>query len=211
MPPKLVEFRKYVAGKTLQLAMGNYSIATRKFFNTRIRTLEPSMNRPLRACVIAGAIVCGGPAMAADLAPVAPVYKALPPVASASGFYGWADGSWQGINLPSFGLGMRLINNANGNDLGAVDSFHKRLDGYGTSGGIGYLFPNGTFAPIFGSRVRVEIGANYVKANGTQSAGTVDATTPLALALLDGISDKRRSLRLRFGQSNLHDKLDAQH
>lgn len=137
---------------------------------------------------VAFAVLTIGPALAADLAPDMPIKAPRgAAVASSNGFYLWADGSWQDIHLPAMSIGY--ISGPFGNPVnGQTDVVGARASGYGITGGTGYMFEHGTFSPLFGSNVRVEIGGSYVKADGTQFAGNNPlAAGPIAqLQLLNG-------------------------
>jgi hypothetical protein len=107
-------------------------------------------------------------AQAADIS--APVYKAAPAaVASYDGFYAWADGSGQTVRLPTYSLGMHNYGFASLLDGGPLQSFAPRTSGYGVRGAIGYIFPSGTLPAMFGTNVRMEIGASYIHTSATQS------------------------------------------
>jgi hypothetical protein len=108
-------------------------------------------------------------AQAADLP--APVYKAATAAAASGGeFYLWVDDSWQSVRLPTYALGMH--NHVLGAllDAGPMQSFDPRTGGNGVRGAIGYVLPPGAMPAMFGSNVRLEIGASYVKTSATQSA-----------------------------------------
>src|SRR5205809_7556548 len=86
-----------------------------------------------------GTLAGGEGALAADV-PAAPVYKAPVPMVASGGVYFWVDGSWERVNLPSVGLGVRLdgAGAAGFPDNGVVHSLSQRLDGGSVRGGIGY-------------------------------------------------------------------------
>lgn len=110
-----------------------------------------------------------GSAGAADL-PAAPVYKAAPAaVASYDGFYAWADDSWQSVRLPTYSLGMHNYGFTSLLDSGPLQSFDPRTSGDGVRGAMGYIFPSGTLPAMFGTNVRMEIGASYIHTSATQS------------------------------------------
>lgn len=123
-----------------------------------------------------------GSAIAADIP--APVYKAAPAtVVSASGWYLSVDGSWERINLPTYALGFRGINQPAPNiDLGISHPFTQRFDGYGIRGTVGYILPPGT---LFGTNTRVELGGHYRHASGTQVAGS-DIAPAATIVYLNG-------------------------
>jgi hypothetical protein len=123
-----------------------------------------------------------GPAGAADL-PATPAYKA--PVAVAAdtgGLYLWIDGSYQTIRLPTYNLGPAtnvgmfppLGSGVYGSQIINVD---PRLNGAGVSGTVGYVLPRGTFW-AFGSNFRLELGASYVRATGTDSGAATYTLSP---------------------------------
>src|SRR5947208_12624547 len=69
----------------------------------------PAMKTLFLGSVAALALAAMSPAGAADVR-LAPVYKAPPPAAvAANGFYFWADGSWQQVNLPNVGLSFHAV------------------------------------------------------------------------------------------------------
>ena len=114
--------------------------------------------------VLLGAL---GSASAADLPVKA---RPLAPVAASGGFYVWADGSYQRVNLPTYNLGPSIFAGTGlaatyGSQAVAVD---PRLDGFGISGGVGYVLPPGTLA-AFGSNFRIELGGSFVRATGTSN------------------------------------------
>jgi hypothetical protein len=120
-------------------------------------------------------------ASAADLPVKAPPTAA---VAYSDGFYIWVDGSYQSVALPKFDLGWRRFD-AFGASSTATESYDPKATGAGFSGAIGHIFPNGTFSPLFGSNVRIELGASYVKADAAQSGtGAAVAGSSNAIALV---------------------------
>jgi hypothetical protein len=126
-------------------------------------------------------------AIAADFPVKAPQAAPLP---DRSGFYASIDGSQQIINLPTFDLGWRLRDGP-GNSLGSSETYKPRVDGYGVSGALGYVVPNGTFSSRWGDNVRFEIGGSYARANGTASNRGPNNSN-FAAQMLDG----------RFGETN---------
>jgi hypothetical protein len=130
------------------------------------------------------ALVAANPARAFDLPAIG--YRASPATVSPSGFYIWADGSWQSVNLPAVGLGFRGVNSAAPNDLGPVQPIGTRADGFGIRAAVGYFLPQGSYANGWGSNARFEVGARLVDASASQDvAGTV--TSPgLGVQTLDG-------------------------
>jgi hypothetical protein len=113
-------------------------------------------------------------ASAADLPVKAPPGAAI---TQSGGFYVWADGSYQSVKLPAYGLGLRNIVPIALTDLGPTNSFDPRATGYGVRGAVGYVFSPGTFAPMFGSDVRFEIGASYVNVRDSSSGAATFAPT----------------------------------
>jgi hypothetical protein len=106
-------------------------------------------------------VTVGTGALAADLKPV---YKAPPAtVITESGWYVWVDGDYQRVRLPAYALGLKTIGLIPFPDLGPVQSFDASLNGAGVRSAIGYRLP--------GSNVRLELGASYVKADGSSSQG----------------------------------------
>ncbi len=140
--------------------------------------------------VAATALTASGPASAADL-PIAMPVKASPTaaVAYANGFYAWADGSSQSIHLPTFSLGWRAADFVTAFDRGPYDSYNPRATGSGIRGGLGYIFGDGTFPSAFGSNVRIELGASYVRASKTQAGGVGAIPGPgvQTIELLSGV------------------------
>lgn len=97
--------------------------------------------------------------------------------ASASGFYVWVDGSFQSINLPTYGVGLVRADFPSGNAIGPLDTFKVRASGAGIDAAAGYAFRNGTFSPFWGSNVRLELGGKHIGADARQSAsGDFDPT-----------------------------------
>ncbi len=140
------------------------------------------MNRLLIGALLAFAPPLGL-AVAADAPPPAPVFTKAPAAAS-GGAYFWADGSYQSVKLPTYALGWSTatrnpIGGALLTNLGSGVQFDPRAAGEGASGGLGYVLPHGTFAPVFGENVRIELGGSYVHATASQSA----ASGPTAFVL----------------------------
>jgi hypothetical protein len=105
-----------------------------------------------------------------------PVYKA-PPTAATHGVYLWVDGSWEQVNLPDVALGLRNVGLSAPQDNGAQHSLRQRLNGGGVRGGVGYNLP--------GSNLRAELGASYLRADGSNSAAS--APSPgIGVQLLSG-------------------------
>jgi hypothetical protein len=108
-------------------------------------------------------------------------------VATAGGFYIWADGSYQSIHLPTFDLGVQR-DTITTLPAGPFESYSPRATGYGVSGAVGYFLPHGTLPSAFGSNGRVEVGASYVNATASQSGTGAAAGTPgLLWQLLNGL------------------------
>jgi hypothetical protein len=105
-------------------------------------------------------------ALAADLPAKAPLL--LPAaISSSSGPYFWADGAYESVRLPTYSLGAQSANPAAPLVLlGPVQSYDPRAAGASFSGGIGYVFPHGTF---WGDRFRVELNARFIHATDSQS------------------------------------------
>lgn len=115
-----------------------------------------------------------------QIVPAADMPIKAPPAAAvtqAGGFYVWADGSYQSVKLPKFGLGLRNVDPVALTDRGVVDTFDPRATGFGVRGAVGYVFAPGTFAPMFGSDVRFEIGASYINVDDKSSSGTTFVPT----------------------------------
>src|SRR5438309_1997373 len=132
------------------------------------------------------AVAASGPAGAAD---VTPIYKATPVVQS-GGWYLWADGEWASVNLPGVGLGPHLVVSdpaAGFPDAGkAVDRFSTRVQGWGARGAIGYILPQGSYSPAWGSNLRFELGGSFLGAKGTQGAGSTVTTFDVGQFTLAG-------------------------
>ncbi len=129
-------------------------------------------------------------AVAADI-PV-PVYKAPPAtVVSASGWYLSVDGAWRRVNLPDYALGFRQVTFPF-SDLGLMQSFKQRLDGFRVRGAVGYFLPPEISQSIWGANTRVEIGGFYGRASGSQtgtavSPGGASGFRAATLLTLDGV------------------------
>lgn len=119
--------------------------------------------RHLRLSIVAVGLVAAFslPAFAADIPLKAPQTAA---VAAGSGFYVWADGSYQSIGLPTYELGFRPVP-----AIGPAASYDPRAAGYGISGGIGFVLPSGMFLSNIGTNARIEFGGSYVNATASQS------------------------------------------
>jgi hypothetical protein len=111
--------------------------------------------------------------------------------ASAGGFYVSVDSSFQAINLPNYGVGLVRADHFTGNAIGPLDTFKARASRIGVDAAAGYVFRNGTLAPLLGSNVRVELGGAHISADASKHAtGFVDGTSPahdaLAYQMLSG-------------------------
>ena len=100
--------------------------------------------------------------------------KAPPALVDSSYFYFSGDGTYNRVRLPTYGLGFQFTNgNAPANPAtGATDSYDPRAEGAGGNLRLGYAFRDGTFAPVFGTNVRIEIGGSYIDANANQSGSS---------------------------------------
>lgn len=108
-----------------------------------------------------------------------------PPVLNRSGFYASIDGSHQTINLPTYDLGWKLRHFNPEVNLGPSETYNPRISGFGISGAIGYVVPEGAFSSAWGQRVRFEIDAAYTDADGT-AGGRGPDNDGFAAQLLDG-------------------------
>ena len=107
---------------------------------------------------------------------------------SVGGFYLWADGSYQSINLPSvgnFGYRAQVFPSTN---IVANEKHDPRADGSGVKGAIGYRFRDGAFPISFGSNQRIELGGSYVKATGTSSASNSNSDVNIQVFNLQGVN-----------------------
>jgi hypothetical protein len=107
-------------------------------------------------------VACAPGALAADIP-----LKAPGTVTQSSGVYVWVDGSYQSIKTPTYDLGFRLV--PTGALAGPAASFDPRETGYGISGGIGFVLPNGIFLSNVGTNARIEFGGSYVNATASQT------------------------------------------
>jgi hypothetical protein len=112
---------------------------------------------------IAVASLMSGAAGANDL-PVNVPEKAA--ASSVGNFYVWAEGPWGPVRSPS-GAAPTLRNNSNHEIQSSMPpSGWDTLNVFGppaadsVRGGVGYVFPEGTFPSTFGSKARVEFGAS---------------------------------------------------
>jgi hypothetical protein len=130
------------------------------------------------ALVALAVLTAGAPAIAADMPMTAPVYKAPPPAVSVGGVYAWVDGFWDQVNLPNVGLGLKNVSLAPGfADNGVLHSLRQHLHGGGVRGGVGYNMP--------GTNWRTELGASYLRADGSQSTAAAP-TAGIGVQLLNG-------------------------
>lgn len=91
-----------------------------------------------------------------------------------AGVYVWADTSYQSVGIApveDFGFRALLASGPAGNERHS-----SHLQGYGLSGGIGYVFADGELSPALGSNVRIELAGRYVDASGASSAESAPAT-----------------------------------
>ena len=102
----------------------------------------------------------------------------LTPMVSEGGFYASVDGTYDNISQPTYALGWRPVEAPGYQDLGQVQSFRPRLNGWGGRGALGYQLP--------GSTVRFELGGSYTKADGSASQSTTTTSTGANLQFLDG-------------------------
>lgn len=136
-----------------------------------------------------GAIVITLIAMATAAEPTVAQTLRRGSLADSAGAYVWIDGSYQSVSLPTvvnFGIQGLLPATAT---PGGSEKHDPRLNGYGVNGGVGYLFAPGTFSSIWGSNVRIELGANYVTAKGTGHSESARVTNVNLTALpLTGVA-----------------------
>jgi hypothetical protein len=144
------------------------------------------MKRAIVVNVAFIALTVCSPVDAAELA-AAPIYKAPPaPVTPSGDFFFFVDGSWQSIKLPHFALGYKTSPPATFTDGPVRDNYDPRATGHGISGGVGYAFRDGTFSPLFGSTVRIQIALSYIDADVRQSGGSAPSSADSLLQLLAG-------------------------
>ena len=106
---------------------------------------------------------------------------------SAGSFYIWADGSYQSVSLPQFGLGLQR-DTATTLSAGSFETHNPRPSGYGVVGALGYVLPPGTLLSAFGSNARIEVGASYIDASVTQNgAGAPNGTPGMLWQTLNGL------------------------
>lgn len=88
-------------------------------------------------------------------------------VNSQAGVYIWVDGAYESIPLPTYNIGsQRAASVAPLVLLGPLQTYDPRVTGASVAGGIGYVFPYGTF---WGDRFRVELNAKITRANDSES------------------------------------------
>lgn len=104
--------------------------------------------------------------------------------ATLDALYFWIDESYQSIGLPNYDLGWKHIDGAGASVPN--ESFHTRAGGTGISAAVGYLFPDGTLWPQFGSDARLELSGFYTKADANQSGAATAAGGQLGIGLLAG-------------------------
>jgi hypothetical protein len=115
---------------------------------------------------VASAVALAPGTYAADLPAKAPLLPAG--IQSQAGPYIWVDGAYESLPLPSYGIGSQnAASFAPLVILGPVQSYAPRVTGASVSGGIGYVFPHGTF---WGDRFRVELNTKVTHATDSQSA-----------------------------------------
>jgi len=113
----------------------------------------------------ASAIALAPTAHAADLPAKAPLLPAA--IQSQAGPYIRVDGAYESIPLPTYNIGsQRAASVAPLVLLGPIQSYDQRVTGASVAGGIGYVFPHGTF---WGDRFRVELNAKITHATESQS------------------------------------------
>ena len=117
------------------------------------------------------------------------------PFPERSGFYVSFDGSQQTINLPTYDLGWKLKDYFSGANRGPSETNKPRVDGYGIAGTFGYVAPDGSFSQMWGRNVRFEIGASYIRANGT-----INGRSPNIAGFSYGFA--AQMLNGSFGESN---------
>ena len=113
----------------------------------------------------ASAIALTPTAYAADPPAKAPLLPAA--IQSQAGPYIWVDGAYESIPLPTYNIGsQRAASVVPLVLLGPLQSYDPRVTGASVAGGIGYVFPHGTF---WGDRFRVELNAKITHATESQS------------------------------------------
>jgi hypothetical protein len=138
------------------------------------------MRKWILAGVALGAL--SSSAFAADVP--GPVYKIPPNAAiSTNNWYVSIDGAWQNVHLPDYALGLRAVSGP-GFDLGVLQSFRQRQDGYLIRGAVGYMLPPGTLN-FLGANARLEIGGLYGHASGLQT-GTSGVGPNVGTVFLNG-------------------------
>ena len=124
---------------------------------------------------------CAVSAQGAEFPSKFPV-KAYP--VSDAGWYGWADGSYESVGLPSYDLGWRRVTFTPTTDRGPLQTYNPRATGYGLSGAIGYVCH--TARSLLGPAGRIEFGGKFVHANAADAASD-SAAGGIALQYISGI------------------------
>jgi hypothetical protein len=116
--------------------------------------------------MIAAPLLAAGMAFGISLPALSDEVPFNPPpgavVTSSGGFYVWADGPWRSIRT----VNPDAVPNTLEIDGSApsVAAGNPAPVNEGIRTGIGYVFPNGTFSPTLGSKVRTEFGAGQTRA-----------------------------------------------
>ena len=131
-------------------------------------------------------LVATNAASAADMPVKAPLAVA------SGGWYGWLDGMYDNVRLPSYGLGWHATTGAPTiTDGGPLNRFDPDLDGAGVRGGIGYRVP--------GTSWRLEADAWYVAARGTQNQSLFGSPNGMSPVLLNGVEPQSSNLNCSGG------------
>jgi hypothetical protein len=89
----------------------------------------------------------------------------------ANNAYVWVDGAYESLPLPGYdGGSQRAASTIPFVNLGPIQNYAPRVSGATVSGGLGYVFPHGTF---WGDRFRVELDGKITHANDHQSASNL--------------------------------------
>jgi hypothetical protein len=127
------------------------------------------------AGVAFGALIV--PAMAADMPVKAPIYNPPSAAVASNNFYFWLDGVYDRVGLPTYALGLHLVNMGPFTDTGqTVQSFDPSVNGGGLRGAIGYAVPE--------TNVRLELGGSSISAKGTASQTTATSNDFFVMAQL---------------------------
>ena len=105
--------------------------------------------------------------------------KARGTVAQSNSVYVWVDGAYQSIKTPGYALGARLV--PAGAATGSAASFDPRVNGYGISGGVGFVLPQGMLLSNIGRNARIEFGGSYVNATASQTSAISAPGTATAI------------------------------